>query len=97
MQRYKDLSDIISILGIDELSDADKLIVMRARKIQRFFSQPFFVAENFTGIKGKYVKLKDTLEGFKMILDGKLDDLPEQAFYMAGDIQEVIEKAKSYK
>jgi len=93
LQRYKDLRDIISILGIDELSDEDKLIVSRARKIQRFFSQPFFVAEAFTGIKGRYVKLSDTIEGFKMILEGKLDDLPEQAFYMVGTIQEVVDKA----
>jgi F-type H+/Na+-transporting ATPase subunit beta len=94
LQRYKDLSDIISILGIDELSDEDKQIVSRARKIQKFFSQPFFVAEAFTGIKGKYVKLSDTIKGFKMILDGQLDDLPEQAFYMVGTIEEAIEKAK---
>lgn len=93
LQRYKDLRDIISILGIDELSDDDKLIVSRARKIQRFFSQPFFVAEAFTGTKGRYVKLSDTIEGFKMILEGKLDDLPEQAFYMVGTIQEAIDKA----
>lgn len=94
LQRYKDLSDIISILGIDELSDEDKQIVSRARKIQKFFSQPFFVAEAFTGIKGKYVKLSDTIKGFKMILNGELDDLPEQAFYMVGTIEEAIEKAK---
>ena len=94
LQRYKDLRDIISILGIDELSDEDKLIVFRARKIQRFFSQPFFVAENFSGIKGRYVKLEDTIKGFKMIIEGKLDDLPEQAFYMVGTIDEAIEKAK---
>jgi len=93
LQRYKDLRDIISILGIDELSDEDKLIVSRARKMQRFFSQPFFVAEAFTGIKGKYVRLSDTIEGFKMILEGKLDDLPEQAFFMVGTIQEAIDKA----
>jgi len=93
LQRYKDLRDIISILGIDELSDDDKLIVSRARKIQRFFSQPFFVAEAFTGIKGRYVKLSDMIEGFKMILEGKLDDLPEQAFYMVGTIQEAIDKS----
>ena len=94
LQRYKDLRDIISILGIDELSDDDKLIVFRARKIQRFFSQPFFVAENFSGLKGRYVKLEDTIKGFKMIVEGKLDDLPEQAFYMVGTIDEAIEKAK---
>jgi F-type H+-transporting ATPase subunit beta len=94
LQRYKDLCDIISILGMDELSEDDKLTVYRARKIQKFFSQPFFVAENFTGIKGKYVRLQDTIKGFKMILEGKLDDVPEQAFYMAGTIEEVLEKAK---
>lgn len=93
LQRYKDLRDIISILGIDELSDEDKLIVSRARKIQRFFSQPFFVAEAFTGMKGKYVKLEDTIKGLKMIMEGALDSLPEQAFYMVGSIEEVIEKA----
>jgi len=97
LQRYKELRDIIAILGIDELSDDDKLIVVRARKIQRFFSQPFFVAEAFTGVKGKYVKLEDTIKGFRMILDGKLDDLPEQAFFMVGTIEEVIEKAESIK
>ncbi len=94
LQRYKDLRDIISILGLDELSDEDKLIVSRARKIQRFFSQPFFVAEAFTGLKGKYVKLEDTIKGVKMIIEGALDSLPEQAFYMVGTIEEVIEKAK---
>ncbi len=94
LQRHKDLRDIISILGIDELSDEDKLIVSRARKAQRFFSQPFFVAEAFTGIKGKYVKLEDTIKGVRMIIEGKLDDLPEQAFFMAGPIEEVIEKGK---
>lgn len=94
LQRYKDLRDIISILGMDELTDEDKLIVWRARKIQRFFSQPFFVAEAFTGFKGKYVKLADTIKGSKMIIEGKLDDLPEQAFYMVGTIEEAIEKAK---
>lgn len=94
LQRYKDLRDIISILGIDELSPEDKLIVNRARKIQRFFSQPLFVGETFTGIKGKYVKLSDTIKGFKMLVEGKLDDLPEQVFFMVGDIDEAIEKAK---
>ncbi len=94
LQRYKDLRDIISILGIDELSDEDKLIVSRARKVQRFFSQPFFVAENFTGIKGKYVKLEDTIKGVKMIISGQLDDLHEQAFYMVGNIEEAIQKNK---
>jgi F-type H+-transporting ATPase subunit beta len=95
LQRYKDLRDIISILGIDELSDDDKVTVYRARKIQRFFSQPMFVAENFTGMKGTYVKLEDTIKGFKMIIDGKLDNLPEQAFYMVGTIEEAIEKGKT--
>ena len=94
LQRYKDLRDIISILGIDELSDEDKLIVQRARKVQRFFSQPFFVAENFTGMKGKYVKLEETIKGVKMIMEGLLDNLHEQAFYMVGTIEEAIEKNK---
>ncbi len=94
LQRYKDLQDIIAILGIDELSDEDKLIVSRARKIQRFFSQPFHVAEQFTGREGKYVKLEDTIKGFKEICDGKHDDLPEQAFYMVGTIEEAIERGK---
>ncbi|MDD5422516.1 MAG: F0F1 ATP synthase subunit beta [Candidatus Omnitrophota bacterium] len=97
LQRYKDLRDIISILGIDELSEDDKLIVARARKIQKFFSQPFFVAEEFTGTKGKYVKLEDTIKGFKMLIEGLLDDLPEQAFYMVGTIEEAIEKGKQLK
>ncbi len=94
LQRYKDLQDIIAILGMDELSEDDKLVVARARKIQRFLSQPFHVAEAFTGTPGKYVKLKDTVRGFKEILDGKYDDLPEQAFYMVGTIEDVIEKAE---
>jgi F-type H+-transporting ATPase subunit beta len=94
LQRYKDLQDIIAILGIDELSEDDKLIVSRARKIERFFSQPFFVAERFTGIPGRYVPLKDTVRGFREILDGKCDDLPEQAFMMAGTIEDVREKAE---
>jgi F-type H+/Na+-transporting ATPase subunit beta len=94
LQRYKDLQDIIAILGIDELSDDDKLIVSRARKMQRFFSQPFHVAEQFTGRAGKYVKLEDTIKGFKEICDGKHDDLPEQAFYMVGTIEEAIERGK---
>src|SRR6267142_2689833 len=94
LQRYKDLQDIIAILGIDELSDEDKLIVARARKIQRFLSQPFHVAEQFTGLPGKYVKLADTIRGFQEIVDGKHDDMPEQAFYMVGTIEEVIAKAK---
>ena len=93
LQRYKDLQDIIAILGMDELSEEDKITVSRARKLQRFLSQPFFVAETFTGTPGKYVKLEDTIKGFKEILEGKHDDLPEQAFYMVGTIEEVIEKA----
>jgi F-type H+-transporting ATPase subunit beta len=93
LQRYKDLQDIIAILGIDELSEDDKLLVARARKIERFFSQPFYVAERFTGIAGRYVQLKDTIQGFREILDGKCDDLPEQAFMMAGTIEDVREKA----
>jgi F-type H+-transporting ATPase subunit beta len=97
LQRYKDLRDIISILGIDELSDEDKLIVGRARKLQRFFSQPFFVAENFTGTKGKYVKVEDTVKGAKMIIEGNLDHIPEQAFYMVGSIEEVLEKNELLK
>ncbi len=96
LQRYKDLRDIISILGVDELSDEDKLTVQRARKVQRFFSQPFFVAENFTGLKGKYVKLEDTIKGVKMIIEGQLDHLHEQAFYMVGAIEEAIEKNKQF-
>ena len=94
LQRYKDLQDIIAILGIDELSEDDKLIVSRARKIERFFSQPFYVAERFTGIPGRYVPLKETVSGFREILDGKCDDLPEQAFMMAGTIQDVRERAE---
>ena len=97
LQRYKDLQDIIAILGMDELSEDDKLVVGRARRIQRFLSQPFFVAEAFTGTPGKYVKLEDTVKGFKMIVDGKLDDLPEQAFYMKGGIDEVIAHAEKMK
>ena len=95
LQRYKELKDIIAILGMDELSEEDKSLVARARKIQRFLSQPFFVAEVFTGAPGKYVPLKDTISGFKGILEGQYDDLPEQAFYMVGGIDEAIEKAKS--
>jgi F-type H+/Na+-transporting ATPase subunit beta len=91
LQRYRGLQDIIAILGVDELSEEDKLIVARARKIQRFLSQPFFVAEQFTGIKGKYVEIADTMRGFKMIAEGELDHLPEQAFYMVGGIEEAIE------
>jgi len=94
LQRYKDLQDIIAILGIEELSEEDKLIVARARKIQKFLSQPFFVAEVFTGSPGKYVKVEDTVAGFKEILDGNMDDIPEQAFYMVGGLDEVHEKAK---
>ena len=94
LQRYKDLQDIIAILGIDELSDEDKLVVARARKVQRFFSQPFFVGERFTGQKGKYVKLEDTVRGFNEIVDGKHDDLPEQAFYMVGTIEEARERGQ---
>ncbi|KAA0258497.1 F0F1 ATP synthase subunit beta [Deferribacter autotrophicus] len=97
LQRYKELQDIIAILGMEELSEEDKLIVSRARKIQRFLSQPFHVAEQFTGMPGKYVPLKDTIRGFKEILDGKCDDLPEQAFYMVGGIEEVYEKAEQLK
>ena len=97
LQRYKELKDIIAILGMDELSEEDKLAVARARKIQRFLSQPFFVAEVFTGSPGRYVSLKDTISGFQRILNGELDDLPEQAFYMVGGIDEVIEKAKEMK
>ncbi|RMH61760.1 MAG: F0F1 ATP synthase subunit beta [Calditrichaeota bacterium] len=95
LQKYKDLQDIIAILGMDELSDEDKLVVARARKIQKFLSQPFFVAEQFTGTPGKYVKLEDTVKGFKGIVEGAYDDIPEQAFYMVGGIDEVLEKAKT--
>ncbi|HOD36448.1 MAG TPA: F0F1 ATP synthase subunit beta [Syntrophales bacterium] len=94
LQRYKDLQDIIAILGMDELSEEDKLTVGRARKIQRFLSQPFFVAAQFTGTEGKFVTVKDTVRGFKEILDGKHDELPEQAFYMVGGIEEAVEKAR---
>ncbi|MEC4670699.1 MAG: F0F1 ATP synthase subunit beta, partial [Nitrospirota bacterium] len=94
LQRYKDLQDIIAILGMDELSEDDKQIVSRARKLQRFLSQPFHVAEAFTGTPGKYVKLKETVRSFKEIVEGKHDDLPEQAFYMVGVIEEVVEKAE---
>jgi len=95
LQRYADLKDIIAILGMEELSEEDKEIVSRARKIQRFLSQPFFVAEAFTGTHGRYVKVEDTVRSFKEILEGKHDQIPEQAFYMVGDIDEVIEKAKT--
>ncbi len=94
LQKYKDLQDIIAILGMDELSEEDKLLVARARKIQRFLSQPFFVAEAFTGTKGRYVKIEDTVRGFKEILEGKHDELPERAFYMVGTIEEAVEKGK---
>ena len=97
LQRYKELQDIIAILGMEELSEDDKLLVARARKLQRFLSQPFHVAETFTGTPGKYVKLEDTIKGFKDVADGKYDDLPEQAFYMVGGIEEVIEKAEKLK
>jgi F-type H+-transporting ATPase subunit beta len=97
LQKYKDLQDIIAILGIDELSEDDKLVVARARKIQRFLSQPFFVAEQFTGRAGKYVKIADTIRGFKEIVEGKHDDIPEQAFYMVGAIEEVLEQAEKMK
>jgi F-type H+-transporting ATPase subunit beta len=97
LQRYKDLQDIIAILGIDELSEDDKLMVARARKIQKFLSQPFHVAEQFTGMKGKYVKVADTVRSFKEIIDGKHDDIPEQAFYMHGAIDEVLEHAEKLK
>lgn len=95
LQKYKELQDIIAILGMDELSEEDKETVNRARKIQRFLSQPFFVAEQFSGIPGKYVKLEDTIKGFKEIIEGKHDELPEQAFYMVGTIEEAVEKAKT--
>ncbi|MBU2048831.1 MAG: F0F1 ATP synthase subunit beta, partial [Gammaproteobacteria bacterium] len=94
LQQYKGLKDIIAILGMDELSEEDKQAVTRARKIERFFSQPFHVAEVFTGSPGKYVSLKDTIRGFKAIVDGEYDHLPEQAFYMVGSIEEAVEKAK---
>ncbi|RPJ82416.1 MAG: F0F1 ATP synthase subunit beta, partial [Acidobacteria bacterium] len=94
LQRYRELQDIIAILGIDELSEEDKLTVSRARKIQKFFSQPFFVAEQFTGLKGKYVPIADTVRGFKEIAEGKHDEIPEQAFFMVGGIEEALEKAR---
>ena len=95
LQKYKELQDIIAILGMEELSDEDKVTVFRARKIQKFLSQPFFVAETFTGIPGKYVPLKETIRGFKMICDGEMDDYPENAFFNVGTIDDVIEKAKT--
>ena len=94
-QKYNELQDIIAILGMDELSDEDKLTVARARKIQRFLAQPMFVAEKFTGLAGKYVSLADTLKGFKAIINGDMDEYPEAAFFNVGTIEEVIEKAKS--
>jgi F-type H+/Na+-transporting ATPase subunit beta len=94
LQRYKELQDIIAILGIEELSDDDKQTVARARKVEKFLSQPFFVAAQFTGMEGKYVKIEDTIRGFKEIVEGKHDDLPEQAFYMVGTIEEVRAKAE---
>jgi F-type H+-transporting ATPase subunit beta len=97
LQKYRDLQDIIAILGIDELSEEDKLTVARARKIQNFLSQPFFVAEQFTGVEGKYVKMEDTVRSFKELVDGKHDEVPEQAFYMVGTIDEALEKAKTLK
>lgn len=97
LQKYKDLQDIIAILGMDELSEEDKLTVARARKVQRFLSQPFFVAEQFTGIKGRFVKIEDTIRAFREICEGKHDDLPEQAFYLVGTIEDAIEKAKSIR
>ena len=97
LQKYKDLQDIIAILGVDELSDEDKLVVARARKLERFLSQPFFVAQQFTGLEGKYVKLKDTIRSFKELVEGKHDDIPEQAFYMMGTIEEALEKAERLK
>jgi F-type H+-transporting ATPase subunit beta len=97
LQRYKELQDIIAILGMDELSEDDKLTVQRARKLQRFLSQPFAVAEQFTGIPGKYVKIEDTIRGFKEVVEGKHDDVPEQAFYLQGTIEEVLENAERIK
>jgi F-type H+-transporting ATPase subunit beta len=95
LQRYKELQDIIAILGMDELSDEDKLTVARARKIERFLSQPMFVAEQFTGTPGKYVAIRESVRGFKEILEGRHDDLPEMAFYMVGTIDEAVEKGKT--
>jgi F-type H+-transporting ATPase subunit beta len=97
LQRYKELQDIIAILGIDELSEEDRLTVARARKVERFLSQPFFVAEIFTGSPGKYVSLDETIKGFNMVLNGSFDTLPEQAFYLVGNIEEAVEKAKTLK
>jgi F-type H+/Na+-transporting ATPase subunit beta len=97
LQKYRDLQDIIAILGIDELSEDDKLTVARARKIQRFLSQPFHVAEQFTGFKGRYVKVAETIRGFDMVCKGELDSMPEQAFYMVGTVDDVLEKAERLK
>ncbi len=97
LQRYKDLQDIIAILGIDELSEEDKLSVARARRIQKFLSQPFFVASQFTGLEGKYVSIADSIRGFKEIVEGKHDELPEQAFYLVGGIEEAVDKAEKMK
>ena len=94
LQRYKELQDIIAILGMDELSDEDKLVVHRARRVQRFLSQPFHVAEQFTGTPGVFVSIEDTIKGFKMILDGEVDEYPEGAFHLVGTIEEAIEKGK---
>ncbi|MDP6792763.1 MAG: F0F1 ATP synthase subunit beta, partial [Anaerolineales bacterium] len=94
---YKDLQDIIAILGVDELSEEDKLLVSRARKLERFFSQPFYVAEQFTGISGKYVKLEETVRSFREILDGKHDEIPEQAFMFVGTIEEAVAKAEELR
>ena len=94
LQKYTELQDIIAILGMEELSEEDKLVVYRARKIQKFLSQPFHVAENFTGVPGKYVPLKETIRGFKAIIDGEMDDYPEAAFFNVGTIEEVVERAK---
>jgi F-type H+-transporting ATPase subunit beta len=97
LQRYQDLQDIIAILGMDELSDDDKLTVQRARKIQRFLSQPFFVAAVFTGREGRYVRIEDTIRGFQEILDGKHDEVPEQAFFLCGGIEDVVAEAERLK
>jgi len=97
LQKYKDLQDIIAILGMEELSDEDKLVVQRARRMQRFLSQPNFVAEQFTGVPGRYVPIKETVRGFREILEGRHDGLPEQAFYMVGTIDEAVEKAEKMK
>jgi F-type H+-transporting ATPase subunit beta len=97
LQRYKELQDIIAILGMDELSEDDRLAVFRARKIQKFMSQPFHVAETFTGRPGKYVEIKDTISGFKQIIEGQCDDMPEQAFYMTGSLDEARETAEKLK